>query len=118
MLSDLDITSRHTDIYTLGGILDELLAGQDLFHPLGRANFHTQIRDAIPAAPRTTNPNVPRELEGIYLKCFNKGPSEKYASADELADALDTYLRGGTIQRKNLEVIRRQNGWWLLVHKR
>ena len=57
-------------------------------------------RDPIP--PRELNPDVPRELETICLKCLEKSPQDRYASAAALADELDRYLQGEVIDATTL----------------
>jgi serine/threonine-protein kinase len=57
-------------------------------------------RDAVP--PRDLRPSIPRALEGICLKCLEKSPRDRYASAGALADELDSYLRGDGIEATGL----------------
>jgi tRNA A-37 threonylcarbamoyl transferase component Bud32 len=85
------------DIYGMGVLLYELLTGRVPFK--GRDQFDTllQVLDCEPQSPRKINSNVPRQLEMICLKCMDKDPQHRYASASELADDLAHYLAGDTI---------------------
>src|SRR5262249_29795061 len=73
-----------TDVYALGGILYELLPrrlpcqGPSLLLTLER------VRSRDPAPPRRWRPDVPADLETICLKCLQKEPKQRYATAGAL----------------------------------
>jgi len=85
-----------TDVYAVGVMLFELLTD---FLPF-RGNVMMLAHHAIhtePPSPRSLNPSVSRDLETICLKCLEKNPQQRYASAKDLADELRRFLAGDAI---------------------
>lgn len=86
-LGDARLQDHRADIYSLGAIAYFLLTGQPPFegtNPLRVLAAH-QIDEVIP--PSHLFP-VPDDLEHIVLRCLEKHPADRYASAEELGDAL------------------------------
>jgi serine/threonine protein kinase/photosystem II stability/assembly factor-like uncharacterized protein len=83
-----------TDVYGLGAILYELLAGRPPFRGATLWQTLGQVVSEPPVPPSRLRPDVPPELERVCLTCLQKEPARRHASAEALADDLRRFRAG------------------------
>ena len=82
-----------TDIYSLGAVLYRVLVGREVFADDNVAVVFQRTLRETPEFPRSKDERLPAELQRVVARCLRKSVDERYASAAQLADELDRYLK-------------------------
>jgi serine/threonine-protein kinase len=91
---DAGLVGPPTDVYALGAILYELLAGRPPFRGPTRVATLEQVRTREPPPLAGAAPREAAGLEAVCRKCLEKEPARRYESAAALADDLGRWLDG------------------------
>ena len=83
--------NQQTDIYGLGAILYEVLTGQPPFSGPDTHEVLRKVREEQPSPPREHWAEVPPALEAICIRALAKSPTDRFASASELATAVQSW---------------------------
>jgi WD40 repeat protein/tetratricopeptide (TPR) repeat protein/tRNA A-37 threonylcarbamoyl transferase component Bud32 len=108
---DLRAIGRQSDVYGLGALLYALLTGRPPFQTANIVETIKQVQEVPPVPPRLLNPALDRDLETICLKCLEKVPAHRYASAAEVAQELGRYLNGEPIRARPINAVTRAMRW-------
>ncbi len=108
---DRNLVGPTVDIYALGVILYQLLTGRTPVEGKFGLDVLLLVQVQEPPPPRRFQPNLPRDLETICLKCLRKEPGQRYATAQDLAADLRCFLSGEPIQARPVGAVERAWKW-------
>lgn len=108
---DLSQIGPASDIYSLGAILYRLLAGRAPFQAASLVDTLHDVISAEPVPPRKLVPNLAADLETICLKCLEKHPEKRYATATALSDDLQRWRNGEPIHARRSSTAERAWKW-------
>ena len=100
---------RRTDVYSLGVVLFELLTGDTPFKGSSPQAISKKVLENEPVRPRSLNDRIGRDLETICLKCLEKDPRLRYATAQEVEDEFRRFREGRPIRARPIGMSAR--GW-------
>ncbi|WP_435008522.1 protein kinase domain-containing protein [Tundrisphaera lichenicola] len=108
---DNKFVGPQADVYALGVILYECLTG---IRPFQDTDTHLLLRKVIeddPERPSRHVPGLPRDLELIALKCLSKDPSDRYRDGGALAEELERFERGESVEVRATGPLERVMKW-------
>jgi serine/threonine protein kinase/WD40 repeat protein len=105
------VTDGRGDVYGLGATLYEMVTLQPAFNDTDRLRLMERVTHEAPVPPRRLDPRMPRDLETIILKAMAKESSQRYQTADALAEDLRRFLADQPVRARRSSLLERTWRW-------
>lgn len=107
-----DDVGPRSDVFGLGAILYHLLTGAAPFAARNYAGVLLRLREETPVPVSQLRPEVHADLDTVCLKCLQRNPADRYASAEELADDLQRCVKRQPILGRRMSWLQRGRRWF------
>ncbi|HEY3319535.1 MAG TPA: serine/threonine-protein kinase [Planctomycetota bacterium] len=114
---EIDKIDARSDVYAVGAVLYEMLTGQAPFAGRSVLQVVVAVINERVQPPRQLNPKIHRDVQTIVMKCLEKDPRLRYASAADLRDDLRRFRSGENIKARPAGIAR-LTGRFLARHYR
>jgi eukaryotic-like serine/threonine-protein kinase len=108
---ELSVIDQRTDVYGLGAMLYEILAGRPPYSGKDTDEVLRQVREREPTPPRQVNASVPPPLEAVCKKAMARTKEQRYASAGDLAREVQRWLADEPVEAYPEPLIARLRRW-------
>ena len=105
-----------SDIYSLGSVLYHLLTGRPPFLAESPMELVLKILEDEPPPPRLLEPRIDRDLEMIVTRSIQKPPDLRYATATEMAEDLESFLRDEPVRARGGKLSQVAARWFRETH--
>lgn len=105
-----------SDVYSLGTVLYHLLTGRPPFVADSPMQLALQVLEHDPPLPRLLEPSIDRDLEMIVQRSIQKPPDLRYATAGEMADDLECFLRDEPVSARSGKLAQVIARWFRETH--
>jgi serine/threonine protein kinase len=101
-----------TDVYALGVLLYELLTGQPPYRAATTSDLLLKVGFEVLLPPDRVNLDVPAGVDAVCMKCLERAPADRYATALALAEDLARFRRGERTLAQGKPFWERVKGWF------
>jgi hypothetical protein len=105
------VVTTASDVYSLGATLYAVLTGRPPCTGSSVVEILDRVRECNPVSPAKLNPNIPPDLAAVCLKCLEKAPSRRYATALKLAEDLRDWRQGKPTVARPVGPLERLKKW-------